>query len=443
MSLETTVDQLKADIMNLTGSINASIKATTELQRQFLQMQTQSQFLIEQPEVLARPTSEADLQSQNRIPDPVKEIRLFNGDPTKYASWVKSVENVLEDYRVIKKKPLYRAIIRSIRQKITDEADTALIAYNIPDEDWTSIKKCLSLHYADKRDIRTLEYQLYSLYQGRKTIDEYFGEVNHQLTLIINKVQTECLSLETMANTIEGHRNRALDTFIRGLNGDLSRLISIKNPKSLPEAYSACLELQNMSYRATNFTRNNSTNPIVVPHNSLVPPVQNPRKFTYSQPMQNSQSRQHQLTQQQKNLLYSHVNRQQHNNYRPVLPPRQPRPEPMDVDRSIQTRQVNYMNRPRQFTQSSPQNNWNQNRWNTNHHQQQQQSQPQQYKRPIPNNDAPPGPPKQQRVFQTNLEANNEMEQYSEHLYEEFDDINELQGQELNFLMIGSAELPT
>lgn len=350
-------------------------------------------------------------------------------------SCVKSVESVLEDYKIIKTQPLYRAIIRSIRQKIVEEADTALVAYNIPDEDWVAIKKCLSLHYADKRDIRTLEYQLYALYQGKRTIDEFFGEVNHHLTLIINKVQTECLSYVTAASIIEGHRNRALDTFIRGLNGELSKLIAIKSPKSLPEAYSSCLELQNINYRATNFlNRNNQTNPVAVPHNALAPPIVPPRRSLFTPtPQPRTVFHPPQLTQQQKNLIYNTQNRSfAQTNQIPQGGPNN-RAEPMEIDRSIQTRQVNYMNRPP--IQARPQQY---------HRQFQQYSPPP--KRPIQGNNMQTNQPsKIQRLYHNETEDLEEQyEEKVDELYEEqYDDEDIFADQEINFLMVGSVRHPT
>jgi len=78
-------------------------------------------------------------------------------------------EAILRDYQVIKDRPLYRSIVLHIRQKIRENAETALISYNVADDDWSEIKCILTLHYADKRDLRTLEHQLGQMTQGAKT----------------------------------------------------------------------------------------------------------------------------------------------------------------------------------------------------------------------------------------------------------------------------------
>lgn len=119
----------------------------------------------EQSVQLCGPRSESDLKDISRLPDCVKELQVFDGNPTQYVSWVHVVEGILKDFEIVKTKPIYRAILQHIRQKVRGSADAALISYNIFDNDWPLIKQCLSLHYADKRDMRTLEHQLNQLSQ--------------------------------------------------------------------------------------------------------------------------------------------------------------------------------------------------------------------------------------------------------------------------------------
>jgi hypothetical protein len=125
------------------------------------------------------------------------------------------VENILRDYEIMSDKPIYRAILQSVRQKIRGNANSALISYNIFDNDWMAIKKCLSLHYADKRDLRTLEHQLGNLIQRNMSLDEFYANVNHQFSLIVNKIKTEDYKPEAINVLVETYRNRALDVFIR------------------------------------------------------------------------------------------------------------------------------------------------------------------------------------------------------------------------------------
>ncbi|XP_055388934.1 uncharacterized protein LOC129618032, partial [Condylostylus longicornis] len=324
-------------LKKLNGAINAQIEQSKRFEIRLAKLE--AQFNTPQPQVtnLAAPKSEDDLKQISRLPDCVKDLQTFDGDAVQYVSWVHSVESILRDYEVVRNKPIYRAILQAIRGKIRGRADAALISYNLFDEEWAAIKQCLSLHYADKRDIRTLEHQMSTLTQGRSTIDEFYARVNHQFSLIINKIKTENYTKETIDVLIESQRNRALDVFIRGLNGELSRYLMLQKPSTLPEAYSTCLELQNYSCRNFAIHNRNDNNRITVPFNKMSmkrqqPSAGNPRSYQPEQP----------LTVEQRNLAY---NIQHQRESQP--PPRPPKPlEKMDVDRSIQTRQVNYMNRP-------------------------------------------------------------------------------------------------
>ncbi|KAH8338620.1 hypothetical protein KR059_010395, partial [Drosophila kikkawai] len=111
-----------------------------------------------QPLIAAR--TEYELKKISRLPDCVKELQVFEGEAGTYDSWMGRAETILKDYEIIKERPLYRSIVVSIRQKIRGNAETTLMSYNVTDDDWSEIKRVLALHYADKRDLRTLEYQM-------------------------------------------------------------------------------------------------------------------------------------------------------------------------------------------------------------------------------------------------------------------------------------------
>jgi len=65
----------------------------------------------------------------------------------------------METYTPFVGTPKYYGILHTIRNKIVGSADVALEFYSIP-LDWNAMSRCLTLHYAGKRDITTLEYQI-------------------------------------------------------------------------------------------------------------------------------------------------------------------------------------------------------------------------------------------------------------------------------------------
>lgn len=355
------MEELKDAIRNLTGALNAQIELNKKLERRIDQIENRTANQAHNNNNLVAPTTEQELKDIGRLPDCVKELRVFDGNPIEYVSWIYSVESILKDYDIVKDKPVYRAILQHIRQKIRGTADAALVSYNIFDENWHAIKGCLSLHYADKRDVRTLEYQLGSLIQGKKSVDEFYATVNHQLSLMINKIKTENYSEDTMTVLIDTYRNRALDVFIRGLNGDISKMLTIQRPTNLPEAYSSCLEIQNLNFRSMPIHNRNFSNTITVPVNQINAsgfqqythkPAPLPRLSLQQKNMgYNMQYQQPYRQQQYQQQQYQQQPLQQHQNaYAAALParPTQPKPPtPMSIDESGNTKRVNYMNRPK------------------------------------------------------------------------------------------------
>ncbi|KAH8283409.1 hypothetical protein KR054_010839, partial [Drosophila jambulina] len=111
-----------------------------------------------QPLIAAR--TEYELREIARLPDCVKELQVFEGEAGTYDSWIGRADTILKDYEIIKERPLYRSIVVNVRQKIRGNAETTLMSYNVADDDWPEIKRVLALHYADRRDLRTLEYQM-------------------------------------------------------------------------------------------------------------------------------------------------------------------------------------------------------------------------------------------------------------------------------------------
>lgn len=301
----------------------------------------------------------ANLEELDRVPDIVRSIREFSGKPGEFNSWRKSVDRVLGLFNSLQNTGRYYAILHVIRTKITGDADTALESYRTP-LDWSKIKKCLMMHYSDKRDIGTLEYQMTVLCQGNRTINEFYQAVYQHLSLILDKVS--CLDLDesslcAMTNT---YREKALDTFIRGLSGDLPRLLSIREPTSLPQALHICLKLDNMTFRrnyahgqtsraVVQKDRIGSTNP--TDGRKFYPELAHTGTGGYFRPP--VLPRYNPVMNFNPNIRQPTYHTRFPNQW---IRPRnendtsgRPRPlgvEPMEIDNSTQTKQVNYANRP-------------------------------------------------------------------------------------------------
>ena len=299
-----------------------------------------------------------NLNDLDKVPDVVRTLREFSGNPGKYSSSRKSVERILNIYNNLKGSPKYFGILNTIRNKIVGNADAVLESYNTP-LNWECISKCLTTHYADKRDLGTLEYQMTTLTQSHNTVEQYYQMVYQHLSLILNKISSMNISTDAMHLLTETYRDKALDTFIRGLRGDLPRLLGIREPVDLPQALYLCLENQNFRSQHANIP---NKKPIPeLPSRRPAPATQQQQFFPHlahipqyppqrSHYPQNSQYPQYPQQFQQR-YQYPQQNvfqpQKQYVPPRPTAPKPFPRPVPMEIDHSMRSRAVNYMNRPK------------------------------------------------------------------------------------------------
>lgn len=302
---------------------------------------------------IIEPEHRNNLNELDKIPDVVRCLRDFSGNPGEFSSWKKSVDRILRIYEPSRGTPKYFGILNVIRNKIIGHADIALESYNTP-LNWESISRCLTLHYADKRDLGTLEYQMSSLAQGNCTVEEFYQTVYSHLSLILSKISCMDLNHDTADVLTQTYRDKALDTFIRGLRGELPKLLGMREPADLPQALHLCLKIENQNFR-TNYTNSHRPIPPISPRrsfdrnpsNKFYPELAHfPRPFTNYVPRNMGFQNNH----RQAPFVQNQFPKQHQFNYsrpsRPFAPKPQPKPEPMEVDTSFQTRAVNYQNRP-------------------------------------------------------------------------------------------------
>lgn len=282
--------------------------------------------------VLDRDVSFCD---RGKIPQIVRDIPDFEGNPRDLSQWMLDVEDVLELFEDLKDKFQYHLVIKTIRRKIKGEANDALVTSNCPTT-WENIKEVLKLYYADKRDLMTLDNQLKALTRGKaESIESYYSRVRELVTLISSAISMDDQWRGHEIIIMRLYNQIALDTFIRGLGDPLSRFCKNFRPKNLAQAYSYCVDYLNLDARNAPVNIP-SWQPVPMPRNRFherpvdIPPVpprfNNPPKIA-PRPLQNFNPR--------PNVFAPN---------RTFVQP-QPKPEPMDTS-SIRTQHINYGNRP-------------------------------------------------------------------------------------------------
>lgn len=193
------------------------------------------------------PSTERNILDSLRIPDAVKDLPKFDGNPRLLYDFISNVEEILTVLTPIDGTPLGKMILRSIRNKIEGEANEILNMYST-DLSWQSIKNNLILHYSDKRNETSLIRDLHLLKQNNKTLEEFYSSVVEIQASINNNLMIH----EVDANIIKAKRDlfdkMCLNTFLSGLREPLGSSIRAMKPDTLPIAFSYCITEQNMFY---------------------------------------------------------------------------------------------------------------------------------------------------------------------------------------------------
>lgn len=318
-------------------------------------------------------------ESLEKIPDVVKDLPEFRGNPNEISTWLNDAESLIKLYQPtplssIEQRNKFYIICRAIRRKVKGEANDALVASNV-NINFHQIKRTLETYFGEKRDIGTLDYQLMNSFQRGRSLEDYYDEINRLLSLIANQIRTDrrFRHPEAARAMIEIFNDKALDAFVRGLDGDLGKFLKNYRPDSLASAYAYCISFQNIEFRK-NLMRptrlyevsQGPRNLIPLPPRPRIPnmqhqpriPMRPPPQVPFRQFNQFNQHNQHHQNNQQFHQPRQFRQEFNRNNLpmalqsQPLPQMRNPfvpqRPEPMEVDQSIRSRQINYANRPHQ-----------------------------------------------------------------------------------------------
>ena len=306
-----------------------------------------------------------DFIDMGKIPDLVRDIPVFEGKSTELINWLIDVQEVFSRYRDLSpQSDQYKLIERTVRRKIKGEASDVLNANNVS-ASWNEIKNVLLLYYKDKRELKTLDFELTAIKkQPTETLSSYYSRVNELLSCIIAQLQTDANYANHAPIHTNYFREKALDCFIRGLEKPLCFQVKMANPNNLSKAYHLCLEFQNMELRSAPFRNEHSVGPPPKPkelepriparrpipayqpnYQSFHPPAYQPNQPSFYPPA-------YQPNQQGfYPFQFARIMNPHPSNSNPFhVPPRNlkppPTPEPMEVDPSMRTQYLNYGNRP-------------------------------------------------------------------------------------------------
>lgn len=227
-----------------------------------------------------------------KIPDLIRLVPEFNGNPRNLSRWIESVEQKLEeskkfiapnDHPII--LPIWLGIIRD---KIVEKANDALTASHTPLE-WGSIKNTLVEYFGDKSDLSILISRLTNLRQGSLTVTEFYQTCRNLLADINAKIMVGNNTVNEAKAIMGTYESLMINAFVDGLHDTISDLTRSTRPQSLLDAYHVASEHE------AAFRRRREKNSKNIPDNfkqkqNVTVPQQKPIYFqnTFRPPIQGS-----------------------------------------------------------------------------------------------------------------------------------------------------------
>lgn len=187
--------------------------------------------------------------------DIYKTLPEFNGEREKYAIWRSTAITAFGILKNFETSTRHFEALLIIRNKITGPASHVLNNYNTV-FNFDAIIDRLDSTYSDKRPLYMLEQELMDLHQKNLTVDAFYDSVNAKLSAIVNKINMSFKEKETAQAFIVSANEKALRTFITGLNNRRGEILYAANPSTLPEAYARLQTIINDQQRIGH--RNNS-----------------------------------------------------------------------------------------------------------------------------------------------------------------------------------------
>lgn len=200
--------------------------------------------------------SSVDVVNSLRVPDAIKDLPKFDGNPRLLFDFLDNVDEILSLIQVTSGTPYGQLLLRAIRNKIVGDANEILNMYGTS-LNWDQIKENLILHYADKRNETSLIRDLHNLKQNNDSIQKFYSEIVELLSSMNNHVNIH----ENDNNVITAKKalfaEMCLNTFLSGLREPLGSTIRAMKPETLATAYAYCIKEQNIFYTKSESNKHN------------------------------------------------------------------------------------------------------------------------------------------------------------------------------------------
>lgn len=294
-------------------------------------------------------TVAVDVFNTLRVPDVIKDMPKFDGNPRLLFEFINNVEEILTMIPQADGTSTARVILRAIRNKVVGPANEILNTYGTPLA-WQAIKENLVTHYADKRNETSLIRDLHNIRQNHKTVEKFYSEVIEIQSAMATHVRIHETEATVIAAKKTLYSEMCLNTFLTGLREPLGSTIRAMKPSSLSEAFVFCTKEQNISYlkfdanntrqTANRYETNRNQNHNFFSQQRSFNIFNNNQQFVHSHPPQQMNKVHNPLNNQRGPVQYPQQQQRPFNTFNPPKHngstqfsnrQRLPRPEPMET----------------------------------------------------------------------------------------------------------------
>lgn len=267
--LSQSTDYSAAENRNSSGIIQSLKNKKSEIENQLIINDNINSTLTN---TMATPKEVFD---NLRIPDVIKALPEFDGNPRLLFDFINNVEEILSVIPQAQASYL-RLILRSIRNKIVGQANEILNMYGTT-LNWEQIKANLITHYSDKRSEINLIKDLHQLSQGSLTLEVFYSKIIEIHSTMVNHVTIHEANKDIILSKQKLYGDLCLTTFLSGLREPIGSTIRAMRPSTLLEAFNLCLQEQNISYGRTHIYRQKTQYP------TFQNTPKQPQNFTHTQ----------------------------------------------------------------------------------------------------------------------------------------------------------------
>lgn len=203
------------------------------------------------------------MESLSRIPDPIKSIPSFDGNPKQLNAWVISAENTLKIFKPLVPANVFAIYEQSVIHKLQGRAKDAICMAQYP-QTFAEAKQILTSVLGDRQELSSYKSKLWRNKQNESmSVHKYYQKTQYlveRIKTLAKQDKDYASSWPAISKFIE---QDALAAFVAGLNEFYFGHALAARPKSLEDAYAFLCEFTSSEKiaRAEKKTENTNRQP--------------------------------------------------------------------------------------------------------------------------------------------------------------------------------------